>query len=71
MISIENLQEAFDKLKLLGKNDMLADKLNDLILVYKDLQNILTDKYIESSNYLDLLAQRLEIGLIWTMLKYG
>ncbi|HHU69633.1 MAG TPA: helicase-exonuclease AddAB subunit AddB, partial [Thermoanaerobacterales bacterium] len=59
MISIENLQEAFDKLKLLGKNDMLADKLNDLILVYKDLQNILTDKYIESSNYLDLLAQKI------------
>lgn len=59
MITTDKLQEAFSKLKLLGKNDMLADKIHDLILVYTHYQNLLSDKYIESSNYLDLLAQKI------------
>ncbi|HEX3014821.1 MAG TPA: 3'-5' exonuclease, partial [Desulfobacteria bacterium] len=46
----------------LGKNrgmDVLADKLTDLQLIYRDLQAYLADKYVDPDDYLELLAERI------------
>ena len=41
------------------KNQVLVDKLHDLQLIYDDLEKHLFDKYVDSEDYLRLLAEKI------------
>ncbi|MBE6185193.1 MAG: helicase-exonuclease AddAB subunit AddB, partial [Bacillus sp. (in: Bacteria)] len=43
-----------------GKSKALADKLHDLELIYQSYQEMLIDKYVDSEDYLRLLATSIE-----------
>ncbi len=41
---------------------LLADKINDLILMYDALEEVLADRFTDPDDYLNLLADRLELS---------
>ncbi|QOR67490.1 helicase-exonuclease AddAB subunit AddB [Cytobacillus suaedae] len=58
-ISGENLSEATLEVNT-DANQVLADKLHDLKLIYDDLELHLSSKYVDSEDYLRLLAEKIK-----------
>jgi len=61
MVSPQELKEHYESL-LDSSNHQekaLADKLHDLILLYQELEKALANKYIDSEDYLKLLAEKI------------
>ena len=65
-ISPEELATAVSILREQGGNSLLAGKLEDLCLLYDDLEAYLADRFIDPDDYLNLLADRLEM---WQAVK--
>ena len=59
MISVDDLKEVYERYELSKQSKILKDKLHDLIILYSEFHDIVSDKYVENSNYLDLLAQKI------------
>lgn len=59
-ISLEDIKSFLNKK---GEEDsLLFDKLRDLILIYEDLEEYLADTFIDSDDYLNLLAERIHLS---------
>jgi len=54
------LERAASRLREKGSNLSLADKLEDIYLLYNDLEAYLDGRFIDPEDYLNLLAERME-----------
>jgi ATP-dependent helicase/nuclease subunit B len=67
----EDLVSASAALRDLQGAETLAEKLEDLSLIYNDLEDFLADRFIDPDDYLNLLADRLALtgtvrdGEVW------
>lgn len=58
----EELVSASAVLRSLHGAETLADKLEDLYLIYNELESVLEDRFIDPDDYLNLLADRLVLS---------
>jgi ATP-dependent helicase/nuclease subunit B len=61
-IDPEDLVSASAALRNLHGAETLAEKLEDLFLIYNDLEDVLADRFIDPDDYLNLLADRLTLS---------
>jgi ATP-dependent helicase/nuclease subunit B len=58
-IEPDDLVSASSALREMHGTEILADKLEDLHLIYNDLEAVLEDRFVDPDDYLNLLADRL------------
>lgn len=61
-IGPEDLASAAIALRDLQGAETLAEKLEDIYLIYNDLEEVLADRFIDPDDYLNLLADRLAVS---------
>ena len=61
-IEPDDLVSASSALREMHGTEILADKLEDLHLLYNDLEAVLEDRFVDPDDYLNLLADRLSFS---------
>lgn len=59
-ISLEEIKSFLQEKR--GEDSLLFDKLKDLTLIYEDLEKYLADTYIDTDDYLNLLAEKIHLS---------
>ena len=67
-ISLEEIKSFYRKK---GRGFLLFDKLKDLTLIYEDLEKYLADAYIDTDDYLNLLAEKIHLSPMMKKPRFG
>lgn len=63
-ISPQELARVSSTVRETGGVDLLADKLEDLLILYSELEDYLAGRFTDPDDYLSLLADRLELSTV-------